>query len=135
MLMHRVDLHYSEAVMEAQDLAQLQARERNPGAGPRMIGDIDSTPNRLLRGAVTGLATQRGPLGLADNERFLNTAASMAARAGLDGLDRIDQVVVSRRGDSVFAVQGSLHDPAHRRSLVDLDEAAHVPARLSAARS
>ena len=34
MLMHRVDLHFIEAVMEAQDLAQLQVRERNPGAGP-----------------------------------------------------------------------------------------------------
>ena len=51
-----------------------------------------------------------------------------------DGLDRIDQVVPSRRGDSAFAVQGSLHDPAHRRSLVDINEAAHVPARQSAAR-
>src|SRR3546814_16825844 len=29
MLMHRVELHYIEAVMEAQDLAQLQERERN----------------------------------------------------------------------------------------------------------
>src|SRR3546814_4898705 len=29
MLMHRIDLHFIETVMEAQDLAQLQARERN----------------------------------------------------------------------------------------------------------
>src|SRR3546814_5623183 len=43
MLMHRVELHYIEAVMEAQDLAQLQERERNPGAGTRAIGDADST--------------------------------------------------------------------------------------------
>src|SRR3546814_6848842 len=85
MLMHGIDLHFIETVMEAQDLAQLQARERNPGPGPRTLGDIDSTPNRLLRGAVTGLATQRGPLGLADNARFLNTAAGMATRAGKSG--------------------------------------------------
>ena len=133
MLMHRLDLHYIEAVMEAQDLAQLQERERNPGAEARTIGDIDSTPNRLLRGAVTGLATQRGSLGLADNERFLNTAAGMAARASHDGLERIDHVASSADGRRVFAVQGNLHDPAHRRSQVDLEPASQVPARQSAA--
>src|SRR5690606_26550090 len=120
MLMHRVDLHYIEAVMEAQDLAQLRARERNPALAPRTIGDFDGTPNRLLRDAVTGLAVQRGPLGLADNERFLNTAAGVAARARQDGLGRIDHVLASTDGRRVFAVQGGLHDPAHRRSQVDV---------------
>jgi hypothetical protein len=133
MLMHRVDLHFIEAVMEAQDMAQLQVRERNPDTGPRMIGDIDSTPNRLLRGAVSGLATQRGSLGLVDNERFLNTAAGLAARARQDGLERIDHVTASADGRRVFAVQGSLRDPAHRRSQVDLEPASQVPARQSAA--
>lgn len=133
MLMHRVDLHFIEAVMEAQDLAQLQARERTPGNGPPTIGDAGSTSNRLLGDAVDGLAAQRRQLGLADNERFLNVAAGVAARASLDGLERIDHVVASDRGDSVFAVQGGMHDPAHRRSRIDLDQAGEVPARQSAA--
>jgi len=133
MLMHRVDLHSIEAVMAAQDLAQLQARERDPGTGPRTIGDAASTSNRLLGDAVDGLAAQRQPLGLADHERFLNIAAGVAARASLDGLERIDLVVASDRGDRVFAVQGGLHDSTHLRSQVDLDQASRTPAWQSAA--
>ncbi|MEO8366844.1 MAG: XVIPCD domain-containing protein, partial [Pseudoxanthomonas sp.] len=132
MLMHRVDLHFIESVMKAQDLAQLQVRERNPGTNPGTIGDPGSTPSRLLGDAVTGLAAQREPLGLADNERFFNTAAGMAARAGRDGLDRIDHVVASSRGGSAIAVQGDLQDPTQRRSMVGLDEAGQTPARQSA---
>ncbi|MFC3717019.1 XVIPCD domain-containing protein [Luteimonas soli] len=132
MLMHRVDLHFIEAVMEAQDLAQLQARERNPVIAPRAIGDVDGTSNRLLRDAAAGLAPRREPLGLAENERFLNTVASMAARARLDGLSRIDHVATSADAQRIFAVQGDLHDPAHRRSQVDLEQAVQAQARQSA---
>lgn len=132
MLKHRVDLHFIESVMEAQDLAQLQVRERNPGTKPGTLGDAGSTSNRLLGDAVTGLAAQREPLGLADNERFFNTAAGMAARAGRDGLERIDHVVASSRGGSAIAVQGDLQDPAQRRSMIDLDVAGQTPARESA---
>lgn len=132
MLMHRVDLHFIEAVMEAQDLAQLQARERNPAIAPRAIGDVDGTSNRLLRGALAGLAPQRRQLGLADDERFLNTVAGMAARARQDGLERIDHVIASTDGRRAFAVQGSAHDPAHRRSQVELEQMARTPARQNA---
>ncbi len=133
MLLHRLDLHYIEAVMEAQDLAQLQVRQRNPGAGPDTIGDAGSTSNRLLRNAVDGLSGQRQQLGLAEDERFFNVAAGAAARAGSDGLKRIDHVLASERGDNLFSVQGALHDPAHQRSRIDMEQASQIPARLSAA--
>lgn len=133
MLMHRVDLHFIEAVMEAQDLAQLQERERNPGVAPSTTGAPASTSNRLLADAVGGLATQRGQLDLDDNERFLNTVAGVAARARMDGLRRIDHVVASSDGGRVFAVQGAIHDPAHRRIQVDVEQASQLPARQSAA--
>jgi hypothetical protein len=134
MLMHRVDLHFIEAVMEAQDLAQLQVRERSPaGTGPHTIGDARSTSSRLLGDAVAGLAIQRPQLGLADNERFFNVAAGMAARARLDGLERIDHVIASGNSERVFAVQGNLLDPAHRRSQVELEQAGQIPAQQSAA--
>src|SRR3546814_2913768 len=123
MLMHRVELHYIEAVMEAQDLAQLQERERNPGAGPRAIGDADSTPNRLLRDAVGGLSPQRRQLGLADNERLLNTVAGMATRARLDGLERIDHVIVSTDGQRAFAVQRSEEHTSELQSLMRISYA------------
>lgn len=132
MLRHRIDLHMIEAVMQAQDLAQLQLRERHPGTGPGTIGAAGSTSNQLLRGAVEGLSAQRDRLGLEADENFLNAAAGVAARAGADGLQRIDHVLASRHGTSVFSVQGSLHDPAQLRSQVDLAQASHVPARASA---
>ena len=131
MLRHRVDLHSIEAVMQAQDLAQLQVRERNPGMGPHTIGDAGSTPNRLLNDALDSLAPQRRLLGLEDNERFFNATAGIAARARLDGLERIDHLLGSAQGGSVFAVQGDLHDPTQRRSWINLDQAGAVPARLS----
>lgn len=132
MLLHRLDLHYIEAVMEAQDLAQLQVRERNPGTGPATIGDANSTSNQLLRNAVDGLSGQRQQLGLTEDQRFFNVAASAAAHAGADGLRRIDHVLTSERGDSLFSVQGALHDPAHKRSRIDIEQASQVPVQLSA---
>jgi hypothetical protein len=133
MLKHRVDLHFIESVMQAQDLAQLRVRERNPGSGPQTLGDTGSTSNRLLTDALGGLAPQRQRLGLEDSEHFFNATAGVAARARLDGLERIDHLVGAVHGGSVFAVQGGLDDPAQRRSRVDLDQAIEVPARLSAA--
>ena len=133
MLRHRIDLHSIEAVMQAQDLAQLQAHERSPGFGPQTIGDAGSTSNRLLNDALGGLAPQRQLLGLENDERFFNATAGVAARARLDGLERIDHLIGSTHGGGVFAVQGGLDDPAQRRSWIDLDRASEIPARLNAA--
>lgn len=132
MLRHRIDLHSIEAVMQAQDLAQLQAHERSPGFGPQTIGDAGSTSNRLLNDALGGLAPQRQLLGLENDERFFNATAGVAARARLDGLERIDHLIGSTHGGNVFAVQGGLDDPAQRRSWIDLDRASEIPARLNA---
>ena len=134
MLMHRLDLHFIDAVMQAQDLAQLKVRERNPGVGPATIGDAGSTSNGLLRNAVDGLAGQREQLDLKDDERFFNTAASIAVRARTDGLTRIDHLLVSDRDHGVFSVQGGLQDPAQQRSRIDAQQAGEVPAHVSAAR-
>lgn len=131
MLAHRVDLHYIDAVMQAQDLADLDVRGR--GAAATSFSDARSPGNRLLDDAVRGLAPQRQQLGLADDERFLNTAAGIAARAGRDGLQRIDHLLPSADGRNLFAVQGELRDPGHRRSLVESAEIGQVPARDSAA--
>lgn len=120
MLRHRLDLHYIDAVMQAQDKA-----------GP-LAQAADRASNRLLGDALGALSPQRGPLGLDDDERFLNTAARLAARAGQDGLRRIDHLVPSPGGERLFAVQGELHDPGHLRSHVGLAEAGRIPASQSA---
>lgn len=128
---HRVQNHYIEAVMDAMDQAGYtlegnQARRTTQAAA----GNFDGA-NRLLGDAVRQLAPQRESTGLRDDERFFNTAASLAATAGRDGLLRIDHVVSSDR--NLFAVHGALDDPQHRRSFVSFDEAARTPTEASTA--
>jgi hypothetical protein len=53
----------------------------------------------------------------------------VAARAGSDGLERIDQLLPSRDGDRLFAVQGRPEDPAHLRSQVQTAAAASEPSQ------
>jgi hypothetical protein len=124
MLKHRLDLHGIDAVLQAQQQAGLQVRGQ-----PSAAADT-----RLLHDATRGLAPQREALGLDDTQRFFNTASHMAAKAGDDGLQRIDHVVATPGRDRLVAVQGAMDDPGHRRSIVDAAQAAQEPASLSAGR-
>ncbi|PPT94177.1 phospholipase [Xanthomonas arboricola pv. arracaciae] len=114
MLMHRMDLHGMDSVMKAQEM---QSPGQAQGAGSQLFND-----------AVVRLDGQRERLGLRDDTAFLNTAASVAARASSDGLQRIDHLVPNREGDSLIAVQGRMDDPAHLRSHVQTASAANEPA-------
>ncbi|CAD0341861.1 XVIPCD domain-containing protein [Xanthomonas hortorum] len=119
MLKHRLDLHGMESVIKAQDMQS-----------PRQAqGTTLHTGSQLFNDAVVQLDSQRERLGLRDDTAFLNTAASVAARASSDGLQRIDHLVPSREGDSLFAVQGRMDDPAHLRSQVQTAAAANEPAQ------
>ncbi|WDS36362.1 XVIPCD domain-containing protein [Pseudoxanthomonas sp.] len=130
MLMHRLDLHGIESVMESQSLQQL--RQHDAPGQPARLQHADDPANALLRDALDKLGTQRERLGLQDDAKFINAAAGLAAHAGADGLSRIDHLVPDGRGNGVFAVQGRLDDPAHHRSHVDANQAAQVPADQSA---
>jgi len=132
MLLHRLDLHGIESVMESQNLQQLRAREAAPSGQPTQPLRANDTANTLIRDAVCKLSGQREHLGLQDDAKFLNAATGLAAHAGADGLSRIDHLVPDARGSGVFAVQGRLDDPAHHRSHVDANQAAQVPADQSA---
>ncbi|SOT98901.1 XVIPCD domain-containing protein [Xanthomonas arboricola] len=114
MLKHRLDLHGMDSVMKAQEM---QSPGQVQGAGSQLFND-----------AVVRLDGQRERLGLRDDTAFLNTAASVAARASSDGLQRIDHLVPNRDGDSLIAVQGRMDDPAHLRSHVQTASAANEPA-------
>lgn len=60
-----------------------------------------------------------------------NAAASLAFEARVSGLGRIDHVVANVQGTGLFAVQGGLSDPAHRRVYVDREQAARQPVSQS----
>jgi hypothetical protein len=53
-----------------------------------------------------------------------NAAASLAVAAHAGGLRKIDHVVLGTNGVNLFAVQGAMEDPAHRRVHVDRVQAA-----------
>ncbi|WP_372393375.1 XVIPCD domain-containing protein [Xanthomonas sp. NCPPB 3582] len=119
MLKHRLDLHGMDSVIKAQDM---QASEQARGTALK-------PGSQLFNDAVVQLDGQRERLGLRDDTAFINTAASVAARAGNDGLQRIDHLVPNRTGDSLIAVQGRMDDPTHLRSHVQTASAANEPAQ------
>jgi hypothetical protein len=123
MLKHRLDLHGISSVMDSLDLQQL--RDAEQGKAIKAPASATSAGNRLFEDAVIQLGPQREKLGLKDDVSFLNTAAGITARSADDGLVRIDHLLV--HGDRLFAVQGNLHDPAHRRSTVDLAASMDLP--------
>lgn len=120
MLKHRLDLHGIDSVIKAQELESQSHAQTQDRAMP--------TGSRLFNDAVVQLDAQRERLDLHDDRAFLNTAASVAAHAGNDGLERIDALMPSRDGDRLFAVQGRVDDPAHLRSQVQTAAAASEPA-------
>lgn len=52
-----------------------------------------------------------------------NLAVALTIAANVDGLKKVDHVVIGTNGVNVFAVQGRLDDPAHLRTNVDRVEA------------
>ena len=120
MLKHRLDLHGIDSVIKAQELESQSHAQTQDRAMP--------TGSRLFNDAVVQLDAQRERLDLHDDRAFLNTAASVAAHASHDGLERIDTLMPSRDGDRLFAVQGRVDDPAHLRSQVQTAAAANEPA-------
>ncbi|MDL5368203.1 DUF2974 domain-containing protein [Xanthomonas sp. NCPPB 2654] len=123
MLKHRLDLHGIDSVIKAQELESQSHAQTQDRAMP--------TGSRLFNDAVVQLDAQRERLDLHDDRAFLNTAASVAARASHDGLERIDTLMPSRDGDRLFAVQGRVDDPAHLRSQVQTAAAASEPAQAN----
>ena len=66
-------------------------------------------------------------------------AASVACLARVNGLSRIDHVVLSeargelRKGENLFVVQGGLSDPAHYRAHMKTQDAIDTPVERSLA--
>jgi hypothetical protein len=64
------------------------------------------------------------PTGTYRNEQErTNAAVALTISADVAGLRKIDHVVLGRNGTNLFAVQGRIDDPAHRRVYIDHDQA------------
>ncbi|MEI2457487.1 XVIPCD domain-containing protein [Lysobacter firmicutimachus] len=92
-------------------------------------------PNRAMHEAIhTGVEHAFASKGLQVGESSDRTSAALLVNARQNGLSQVDQVVTGRQtaaGLDVFAVQGDVHDPAHKRAQVNTQVAAQIPVEAS----
>ncbi len=94
-------------------------------------GQPGTAGNRLFDDARTQLQ-QLGPRSGLQSERELdNAAGALAVSAQKAGLQQIDHVVAGNDGRMLFAVQGTMGDPAMLRASVDRAQAAQQPLEQS----
>lgn len=94
-------------------------------------GQSGAAANRLFDDARTQLQ-QLGPRsGLQSDRELDNAAGALAVSAQKAGLQQIDHVVAGNDGRRLFAVQGTMGDPAMLRASVDRVEAAQQPLERS----
>ena len=91
----------------------------------------------LLQQAQAATRRLDASLGRDYDDHSACMAASAACLAKANGLSRIDHIVLSenngvvRKGESLFVVQGALHDPAHHRAHMKTQDALGVPVEQS----
>lgn len=108
----------------------LDAASREPAAATSpTMADAQHPGHALYRQALEKIE----PLGLGDEQSQRNAAATLAFEARVSGLDCIDHVLKSADGAGLFAVQGRLDDPGHRRIHAARDQAVAQPLEQSAA--
>ncbi|MGH8081798.1 MAG: XVIPCD domain-containing protein [Lysobacter sp.] len=98
---------------------------------PRQPGHPDHSMHSAIHAGVERVFAQQGRQA---DEGVERTTAALLVDARRGGLDRVDHVVAGRQdasGTDVFAVQGDLHDPAHKRAQVNTGVAAQVPVEAS----
>lgn len=108
-------------------LAALQRAQQAP-----LLSNPTHPEHTLYRQALEGIEQLPAATFRSDVERR-NAAATLAFEARVSGAARIDHVVLSPRGDGLFAVHGALGDPAHLRVYADRAQAAAQPIERSTA--
>ncbi|MBT2749125.1 MULTISPECIES: peptidoglycan-binding domain-containing protein [unclassified Lysobacter] len=117
----KLDLQTSTAVVAA--------AEQHKQQGPK-LSDAAHPDNAMYKQALDGIQ-KLGPQSGLNDEQKRNAAATLTYEAKVSGLDRIDHVVASPDGKRMFAVEGQLQDPAHKRVITDTAQAAAQPVEKS----
>ncbi|MFQ6311455.1 peptidoglycan-binding domain-containing protein [Lysobacter capsici] len=99
-------------------VADVPARTNAP-----LMSDATHPDNAMYRQALTGLEKLGPQAGFNGHESLERAAATMVYEARVSGLSRIDHIVQSADGTRIFAVQGELQDPSHRRVVTDKNQA------------
>ncbi|ALN83085.1 lipase family protein [Lysobacter antibioticus] len=92
-------------------------------------------PHHSMHKALhSGIERALAEQGLPINETAERTTAALLVSSRQAGLERVNHVVAGRStpaGTDIFAVQGELHDPAHKRAHVNSEVAAQIPVEAS----
>lgn len=128
---------YQQLIRQRPELAQ-------PAPAPRADASNLSEPDRAMLEQIRGGA--RAALRMAHDEPALERVSRALLAECKDGRDRhpdgryahasnalhsADHVVLSTDGRNLFVVEGRLDDPAHKRAVVDLAQAAQTPVEQS----
>ncbi|MGO1069110.1 XVIPCD domain-containing protein [Lysobacter sp. CA199] len=97
----------------------------SPRQDPRgaLLSDPSHPNHAMYRHALDGLERLGPQAGFHSQQDRECAAATLACKARVSGMDRIDHVVQNVSGTGVFAVQGGLNDPAHYRVFADKQQA------------
>jgi hypothetical protein len=109
--------------------ATLEAIKR-VGNEPPLLNNPSHPDHAMYADAVKGLE-KLGPQAFKNHEALERAAATMTFEARASGLNKIDHVVQNANGTGVFAVQGELNDPSHKRVVMDKQQAENQPIQQS----
>ncbi|MCC4585525.1 peptidoglycan-binding protein [Xanthomonas melonis] len=96
--------------------------QRSDTAGP-LLSDQAHPRYPMYQQAVGALERLGAAGGFKDRRELEQAAGTLVHDASISGLSRIDHVVANKAGNGLFAVEGGLDDPAHRRAYVDREQA------------
>ena len=109
---HAHHLHV-DGIAGKHTLAALEQARTSP-----LLTEATHPQHALYLGVLRGVESLPSQA-FAGSEQQRNAAASLTALAHAGGIRRVDHVVLGSNGVNLFAVQGGLDDPGHRRVCVD----------------
>ncbi|MGO4260887.1 XVIPCD domain-containing protein [Lysobacter sp. TAB13] len=110
--------------------ATLEAIKRSSNERAPLLNNPNHPDHAMYNDAVKGLE-KLGPQAFKDHDALERAAATMTYEARVSGLNKIDHVVQNANGTGLFAVQGELNDPAHKRVVMDKQQAENQPIQQS----
>lgn len=134
---------YQQLIRQRPELAHPPAPDAHKPATPKLSDADRSMLEQIEAGALKALQAAGQPHDPQTVERVGHAllAACKDSRDRYPGaqnhsyaanaLSRIDHVVASTDGRNLFAIEGRLDDPAHKRAVVDIAQAAQTPSAES----
>lgn len=112
-----------DGVAGPRTLDALKSATPRPDERGSLLSDPGNPNNAMYRQAFEGLERLGPQAGFNSRQDLERAAAALTYEARVSGMKEINHVVQNVNGTGVFAVQGGLDDPAHRRVFANTQEA------------